>query len=422
MKIRPKSRGLKAPWKPILEGSNERQAWRFIEKIDQSTALFEKNFQKESNTPWWIDNTIGAALFSNHLYKVSGEKQHKKRAESFLRQGAELLYSRPSLDKLYSGFTGLAWLSEHLRRSNKSTRHSWGPGQDPNTEIDKYLLTLVRSGRAKGAELGRYSLVDTWAGYGIYATERWPSGKANKLLGDLISFFDKKAKHMPTGSAWYSTKSHLPFPDAKRFLAGNFNLGVAHGVPGVIGFLTEAFSLGIKSPALERLLNDSIRWLLAQDKGESFRFYVPPRSFPKASPPPRLAWCYGDLGISMVLLNAAEVLKDPLVKKSALHIAKRAAGFSRSKSKVGDPYICHGAAGAFHIFNHLFQRTKDPHFLDRALFWVTDMFEQLEGPLEVGEDKFGILLGDTGIALSLLAGVSDVSPEWDRLLLLSRQL
>jgi hypothetical protein len=99
---------------------------------------------------------------------------------------------------------------------------------------------------------------------------------------------------------------------------------------------------------------------------------------------------------------------------------------------VVDAGICHGAAGAAHLFNRLYQATGDPAFRDAALFWIDRILAHRKPGTGVGGYEMwtvgentelswnpdpGFLTGSSGVGLVLLAAASAVEPEWDRVLL-----
>jgi hypothetical protein len=97
--------------------------------------------------------------------------------------------------------------------------------------------------------------------------------------------------------------------------------------------------------------------------------------------------------------------------------------------------LCHGAIGAGHIFNRLWQATAEPRLDDAARFWLAQGLAmrrpagRLGGFHAVVSDGTGqstrrvafrgLLMGAAGLGLALLAATTDVEPSWDRLLLLS---
>src|SRR6185436_19195440 len=115
-------------------------------------------------------------------------------------------------------------------------------------------------------------------------------------------------------------------------------------------------------------------------------------------------------------------------------IARAAAARPAADAGVRDPGVCHGAAGLAHLFNRFWQASGEEVFAEAARFWIGRTLElrvpgaEIAGfrawhaqPVPQGEwiAEPGFLEGATGIGLVLLAAVSTVEPEWDRILLVS---
>jgi len=221
---------------------------------------------------------------------------------------------------------------------------------------------------------------------------------------------------------------------------GHYDLGLAHGVPGVIAFLGRVCSLNLGGAAMltkaqakaQSLLDGAVPWLLAQkrtaSKSSVFPHFTGSDIRPTSS---RVAWCYGDLGIATALLAAAWGRNNTKWREEAFRLARNAARRTASESGVKDCGLCHGAAGVGHLFNRLFQGTGDPLFKEAALSWfhrTLRMRRASEGiagffALELGSSgrlrstaKVGLLAGATGVALALLAAATNVEPSWDRMM------
>jgi hypothetical protein len=129
---------------------------------------------------------------------------------------------------------------------------------------------------------------------------------------------------------------------------------------------------------------------------------------------------------------AAASLKNRNGRTEALGIAKRVARRSIRNSGVMDCGLCHGAAGAAHMFNRLFQSTGEPVFKEASQKWFRHLL-RMRSPAGVGGffavqtaagritavAESGLLLGAAGVALTLLAAATNIKPSWDRMMLLS---
>ncbi len=412
----------KSNWFPILKNKIADQVQSYLDSLDKEIFLFEKRFKNLKNPKYWLGSLTGASLYFLYRFEVSGDKRYLQSSESMIVQATDTLGKRPSIDALYSGFTGLAWVIEYYRnlvqlKVNKK--------EDPNKDIDDYLVAKLKGKLRLNKTLGRYGLVDELVGYGIYGLERWPRGQSPQLLNNLVKIFKNKATYSSRGTAWFTLKEDLHPNEVKyeKLTEGYYNLGLAHGIPGIIGLLSGVLKAHHGTDEIKNLLRESVKWFLSVDNGKNYDYRLSENLQKMGIGKGRLAWCYCDLGVAPVLVNAGRVLKDKSIEKQGLIIAKRAAALPEAKSLVGDPFFCHGSSGNFHIFNRLYQSTGDPRFKKASLKWAANTLKMLKNKKKFHNyppiGRFEILMGFTGVGLSLLSGISEVEPGWDRFLLLS---
>jgi hypothetical protein len=220
-----------------------------------------------------------------------------------------------------------------------------------------------------------------------------------------------------------------------EFPGGYYNLGLAHGTPGVLAFLAEVIREDIHAAVARDLVRGAAEWLWTQRMpGEVIRF-PPFIGEGIALKPARLAWCYGDLGVASALLSAGRAAGLPALEERARDVALSAAGRAPEESGVKDAGLCHGAAGVGHLFNHLFQETGEARLGESARLWFDrTLAMRAPGrgpggyaawvPDEQGvfswRDDPGALIGAAGVGLALHAAASSVVPSWDAMLLLPR--
>jgi hypothetical protein len=327
---------------------------------------------------------------------------------------------------LYGGFTGVAWAIAHLRGRLLS------PGELETEAIDQTLEKYVSR---RGWRLD-YDLIVGLVGLGVYALELLPSGSATSCLEGVIDRLEELAVPQGDGITWHTAPRLLPPQQLKENPRGYYNLGLAHGVPGVIALLGAACAAGVRCRRARKLLDGAVSWLLAQritDRpGASFPPWITPGVVPTESA--RSAWCYGDPGIAAGLFCAARSVEEKAWETEAVAIAQAAAQRLFPETRVLDATLCHGAAGLAHIYNRISQATGDEVLRRAARTW----FERALGFRRPGRgiggfsfrsvrrdgtprwlNDLGILTGASGIALALLAAATPIEPEWDRMLLLS---
>jgi len=336
----------------------------------------------------------------------------------------DLISRKPARSSLWDGYTGVAWAVAHLEGSLLEQ-----DDEDPNEEIDRALLEEL--GRSPWN--GQYDLIGGLVGSGVYALERLPRPTAVECLERVVDRLDETALRVPEGTTWYTPPAWIWRETLQEFPHGYYNLGVAHGTPGIIALLGAACEAGVAAGVARPLLTGAVEWLLAQEMKHHpyarFPSFVHPDSRPA---PSRLAWCYGDLGIAAALLSAARGASEMAWEKEAVRIARAAAARPAATTRVIDAGLCHGAAGNAHLFNRLFQSTGDEVLRDAAVEWYARTLE-LRRPGEgvVGFSAWlpdstgvagwrhdrGLLNGIAGIGLAFLAALTPEEPAWDRTLI-----
>lgn len=282
-----------------------------------------------------------------------------------------------------------------------------------------------------------YGLVNGAISIGKYFHYRYILGNKTSLKY-LEQFVEQLFK---TSNEKEETMDWISIVDYGLLNKGN-NLGIAHGMPGIILFLEKLYKLNIKKKLVENILIKTTNFLLSQkhslETHKSY-FYDINSEAPQTGRDSRLAWCYGDLsvGYSLYKVSRIEGMERPAVEREALEILLNTTTRTDLKeTSVVDAGLCHGTSGLAHIYNRLYQDSQIDIFKDAALFWYKETFKMSKYDNEfVGfsipyylsdeekdlnrEYNTSFLTGITGIGLSLLSAIYNVEPEWDKYLLLS---
>lgn len=415
-------------WRPLLDGDQAATAWQVI--LDIATAL-ENPPPPPSITGEAVPGrgaglaagAAGMALFYAYLAQARQEERYADLAESYLDEAIEALATTTMGPGLYGGFTGVAWTARHL------DGRLFESEEDGEQEIDQVLADLLE----RGSWPGDYDLIGGLAGFGVYALEGLPNADARRCLERVIEQLAELATSDEQGTSWFTGPQLLPPQQLEICPNGYFNLGVAHGVPAVLAILAEAAQAGVAAETVQRLLPPAVDWLLAKELGgtDGFPTWIGEGAELSRA---RMAWCYGDPGLATTLLLTARAAGNATWEETALRVARNAARRPDEQSGIRDVGLCHGSAGLAHLYNRLYQASGDELFADTARFWYGRSLEMrrpgegvagylafmpdLEGNMNWEADP-GFLTGAAGIALALLAAVSDLEPEWDRVLLSS---
>lgn len=413
-------------WRPVWTGEEAERAWQVIAEI---AAALEDLPPTVDRDPFLGGGTAGLALFFAYLAEATTEDHHADVAMSYVERMVDGMAASALGPGLYSGFSGPAWTLEHL---NGRWLELEGEDGESHREIDDTLLALLRqeSWRAE------YDLISGLAGFGVYGCEALPRAQGRACLELLLDQLERLAVARPEGVTWFTPPEHLPEGQRRHYPQGYYNLGIAHGVPAVVAILGQMSAHESLAERSRELLEPAVSWLLSQQLDADSASCFPTFTAGDVEPQPaRLAWCYGDPGVAVALLAAARAVGRTDWEREAVRISRRAAARGRDGSGVRDAGLCHGAAGLGHIFNRLHQATGDATIAAAARFWLDQALamqrpgEGIAGysawwtPSDEVEPEWtpiaGFLMGAAGIGLALLAAVTPIEPQWDRLLMTS---
>jgi lantibiotic modifying enzyme len=405
-------------WQPLLEGADRDRAEESVQAILDDLPGAEWDIEEG---PSLAGGIAGWAVLHAYLALAGRGADHAAIAVEQLRHATAAVASRPTVASLYSGLSGVGWALAHLQ-----DRLPGLDGDEDLAAIDEVLLSHVEQSPWRDD----YDLINGLVGFGVYALERWPRPAARACLERVVDHLTETAERRDDGVTWWTNPAWLPPETQQEFPRGYYNLGLAHGVPGVIALLGQACAAGVASRA-RPLLDGAVCWLLAQQQPGGFPHWVAPDA---PAPPGRLAWCYGDAGVAAALLVAARSAGEPAWEREAVGLARRAADRPADRARVVDTGLCHGAAGLGHLFNRLFQATGDTLLGTAARFWFRRALEMRQPGRGLAgfaasrgarpdEQQWvadpGLLTGATGIALALLAATTPVEPAWDRMLMVA---
>jgi len=343
-------------------------------------------------------------------------------AAECLDEAIDVIAAEPLSSSFYSGFTGMAWAAE-LVDSLLAGKVSAGvnpddpSASDRNGAVDAALDRAVRG----YPEAGPYDLVNGLAGIGWYALARWPRPTATTCLNSVISLLATRARTDEDGIYWRTHPAALVESRRRLHPAGGVDLGMAHGLAGVVPLLARVYRLGIQPGLVRPLLDGVVGWILANLVETGSEVTAP--SFIAAGARPsaaRSAWCYGDPGVALALLLAGRDAAEPTWTKAGTELGVQAARRPLDQTGVTDAGLCHGTAGLGHVFNRMFQLTGEGELARAAVFWMEQTIARCaEHAAEPGRRPWigpGLLEGAAGIALALLAASRPVEPAWDQFL------
>jgi lantibiotic modifying enzyme len=371
----------------------------------------------DHRNPSLASGSAGLAICTGQLAHTRSDQQAADVALAHLEDAIDVLATEPLTSSLYSGFPGIAWAVELVDQLLGSD------SEDRNGDIDDALTGLL----SRYPEHAPYDLINGLTGLGVYALARWPRlGAVSCLLG-VVEQLDQRARHDQDGIYWWTPPAQVG-PRGERYRPAGVDLGVAHGIAGVIPFLARAYRLGLARQTVRPLLDGSVSWLLAHMVDTASGPTVPSFVAEDLEPgPARSAWCYGDPGVAAALLLAARDVGEPawtsIATDLAVRAAVRAAAQPAVQTGVTDAGLCHGSAGLAHVFGLMHQLTEEPALAHAARFWVERTLDlclaEVPDAARPACNGPGVLEGSAGVALAMEAACTVAEPTWDQMLLVS---
>jgi hypothetical protein len=403
--------GVPMYWRCLLDGDLRSQAAGALGDIVGVVA-------RDEDVSGGLEGGVGRACLLAYAGQAREDAALIEGGSALLDGAVEALRDAQGMPGLWGGLADTRFLLAHV-----------AAGDEADHAIEVIDEALIES--LGGTMRRRLDLIGGLAGIGVAALEDPARGRGAALATRVLEILEGQARADEHGVAWFTPPEQLPEWQRARCPDGHWNLGLAHGIPGVIGFLAEMVRADVETERARALLAGAVPWLLAA---------APPRSparFPswrgRAAPnePARLAWCYGDAGVVVTLLAAARAVGQPAWESEARTMARAMATRTFETSGVLDMGICHGAAGVAHIFNRLYQATGDEVLGDAARRWFAQLLAMRRPGDAVagfparnhvdGADVWiadgGVVMGATGVGLVLLAATTELEPAWDRALL-----
>lgn len=418
---------------PILADAQQQKA--ILPILDALQTSLGEGFQDES--PALAGGTAGRAIFMGYLSRLPGKEPVAKLTLDILGQAVDRV-GEVYGSSFFGGYSGIAWAVEHLQKQILTPAGIEGEEEDGNLGVDEVLIDMLDVDRWRSD----YDLIGGLVGYGVYALERVEKPTARQLLERVLDHLEKLAVRREVGISWHTSPELLTPWQLSAAPEGYYNLGLAHGVPGVLLLLAAMQKAGIQPERSSKLLKEGVAWFFTQFQNPAIGSYLgawctAPLEREEEESSSRVAWCYGDLGASLALWQMGQLAGESAWQEKALELARLSAKRSMEDSGVKDVGLCHGSAGNMVIFLRLYQHSGEKLFLDTARMYLDHLIQtrtqdlphagytSYSPSMEKGKENEnphqshpGLLEGAAGAGLGLLAALG-VEPTWDRYMMLT---
>ncbi len=390
--------------------------------LDQTLEIAGEILQKKEE----IDGTgllagaAGITLLYAYLSKTFPDKDYLQVTGDFLDNLSEALANDVQGHGLSGGVAGIAFVFQHLRNIGVLD-----VSEDLNlSELDEFICQAVESEFQNASWDPLHGMV----GLGIYFLERNTETGEKKYLEKIVEHLATMRTALGENMVWIT-------PGFGKYSNDNYNFGMAHGMPGILSFLAQVHTRGIKQAEIESMLASCIPFLLQNELLDGGAMVFPSSldviaANEKKESYSRLAWCYGDLCVANALTHCGKILPGKGWKEKGIEVALKTTQRTFDNSGCADASFCHGSVGIAHQYRRLYKYTKNEEFKMAAENWLhltqqhyykpgegvggyfyrsfnaqTDSFEPVK--------EYGLLEGSAGIALVYLSFLSNIKPDWD---------
>ncbi|WP_425254022.1 lanthionine synthetase LanC family protein [Janthinobacterium sp. NFX145] len=288
------------------------------------------------------------------LYQIFPSDLRVERARQLTFAIVDGLVRCPMQIGLWTGLTGVLYALEYARSVSSELL---GDKSDAIAELvfetDTTLINFLR----QSATDKHFDLISGICGIGAYALMRTDPAAATHIFSAVENSLLQCAERVNLSCTWRTRAPYIYIGNIEERRRERYDLGVAHGIPGIIGLLSHAKRLGLATPETSEILTDSISWL--QKKEESGLRYSNFQSMISVSDPPfnprgtRLAWCYGDLGVAAMLAVSDEEYSDRTQQKWWRRLVESRLAQPEVSFQLNTTGLCHGSAGVLHILRGL---------------------------------------------------------------------
>ncbi|WP_433697061.1 lanthionine synthetase C family protein [Nocardiopsis sp. CA-288880] len=272
---------------------------------------------------------------------------------------------------------------------------------------------------------GEYDLISGLTGIGVALMRTDPHGTA---LEQVLTYLVRLTEPLRTDDGWLPGwwVHHDPrMGHSSAFPRGHMNLGMAHGISGVLALLALNHRKGRHVPghedAMRRLCATLDTWQRTDRYGPWWPGWTTvPR--PDSSPQPLTrpgppSWCYGTPGPARAQQLAGLALEDTDSQRTAERALLACVRRSARQPQKADHGLCHGRAGLLQTLRRA-AHDQQPAIGTEPL---SDSIREVHArsvadDVPISEEP-GLLEGQAGLALALL-NTPRPAHLWDTLLLL----
>lgn len=351
-----------------------------INKIE--AILFQKAIKMNAPS---LEMDLSVLVFQATYYRYSKIEEYKEKAQLLLKRFIKNFSNIDYKSGFLEGFPGVIWVVNYLKKCNII---------EDNSLLDHLYPHLIQS-----LEIDlKYNYFESFHGsinklYFIINSNKFREIQVKSLIDEFIDTLYTNRIENKERIYWFDPV----IGENDEFTTDRYiNLGIPHGLPGVLIFLVKLKDMEIQHEKLDILIQGILKTIFDSKNEVVQESHFPSsidilnlnKNYYSSS---RLAYCYGDLGIAYAVLYTSKVLNKPELKKeikSTIDSLKRRL-ITDSSIDVYEDYFfldtafCHGLSGIVYMFNKINELLDDKEFEKRTTYWTSELLHNLERQLAI---------------------------------------
>ncbi|MET9002691.1 lanthionine synthetase C family protein [Amycolatopsis sp. NPDC004169] len=319
----------------------------------------------------WVPVTLAAGLPGIALLYAelaAADDRWFEVAHRHVTRAAELMASQPS-NGLYAGPAALLTAVQRLSPNYATLRRkltTWVAADQ------RARLEACAARTEPGVSWSHYDVVNGLSGTARLLLDAGETDVVAETLRYLTRLIEPITVAGVAVPGWWIPPELQPVAeDARQYPRGDFNLGLAHGIPGPLALFAAALERGVEVPGQREAMRRIGSWLLARRRTDDHGAYWPCRlawdeetgTAPVAAFT-RSAWCYGAPGVAAALYRAGGALGEPGWCDAAVAALRAVLARDERAWRLDGPTVCHGYAGLLQVIRRVGAASGDPVLLD----------------------------------------------------------
>jgi lantibiotic biosynthesis protein len=357
--------------------------------------------------------------------------QHMMQVKSHLEQNGINNVS------MFAGLSGVAFACQAASREGERYTQFLNVVNDVIAkEVNQFINSdKQRARNEKGTNPKVYDVITGLSGIGGYLLTNADNSLLNHTLELILKYLVDLTREIEVNGYWVPgwyvpRKYQFLEKDKALYSQGNFNCGLAHGIPGPLALLSLATLRNVKVKNQLEAIQLMSEWLSERMMEDEYGPLWPDRirfedEIHNRRPDhyfTREAWCYGTPGVARSLYLAGKALNDCALKELAMRSFQATISRPKELWKAESSSFCHGKSGVLQIFLRMAEDTGEAMFFESIESLALSIFDQYETDLPFGYqdiegpnrlNKVGLLEGASGIGLVLMSLETMESIHWD---------